>query len=155
MTYESMEYVCRDGDGRFAPPMNDEQLKRYSKMTIRLREIEERSRKEAHMLNHESQLLYIMVDFFETPYVEQIERYSEYDLRRYPRKKYHNVLLIHPASRKPPASACVIFSVLVKRLVEKGWVQHIRHGRKHYLKITEMGMDKIRKHHDYYSRGII
>jgi len=157
---------CRDSSGRFAPVMTTEELKRYSEMTIRMREIEKQARRNAHMLNFESQLLYILVGFFEKPYVKEAERYLYYDLRRYPRIPYHSVLMSHPVSRnrtnqlpsglvQPNASASVVFCSLIKRLVGKGWVEHIRHGRKHYLKITGAGMDKIRKHHDYYSRGII
>ncbi len=157
---------CRDSSGRFAPIMNDEQLKNYSEISLRIRELEKKARREAHMLSHESQLLYILVGFFKAPYIEEVERYSYYDLRRYQRIPYHSVLMSHPVSRnrtnqlpsglvQPNASASAIFCTLIKRLVGRGWVEHIRHGRKHYLKITGAGMDKIRKHHDYYSRRII
>ena len=157
---------CRDSSGRFAPVMTTEELKRYSEMTIRMREIEKQARRNAHMLNFESQLLYILVGFFEKPYVKEAERYSYYDLRRFPRKRYHDILLVHPVSRnrlvpfpsgitQPSNVACASFCILINRLEQKGWIRRVKDGRKLYLKITQTGMKKIQAYHDYFSLGII
>jgi hypothetical protein len=159
---------CRDSSGRFAPVMTTEELKRYSEMTIRMREIEKQARRNAHMLNFESQLLYLLVDHFEKPYIREIERYSQFDLRRFPRKRYHDVLMVHPVSRnrlipsqstpgltQPSSVACASFCTLINRLEKKGWVRRIKDGRKLYLKITQAGLEKIKAYNDYFSLGII
>jgi predicted transcriptional regulator len=168
MTIESELYCTRDSSGRFAPLMEAEQLKEYSRMTTAIRELDKQTRKEAHLLHFASQLLYILVDFFEKPYVKEAERYSYYDLRRFPRKRYHDVLMVHPVSRnrlmpsqstpgltQPSNVACASFCTLINRLEKKGWVRRIKDGRKLYLKITQVGLEKIKAYHDYFSLGII
>ena len=157
---------CRDSSGRFAPVMDSEQLKEYSRITTAIRELDKQTRKEAHLLRFESQLLYLLVDFFEKPYVKEAERYSYYDLRRFPRKRYHDILLVHPVSRnrlvpspsgitQPSNVACASFCILINRLEQKGWIRRVKDGRKLYLKITQTGMKKIQAYHDYFSLGII
>ena len=168
MTIESELYCTHDSSGRYAPVMEDEELKRYGELTKAMRQMDRDKRKEAYMSRYVSELLYLLVDFFEKPYVKEAERYSYYDLRRFPRKRYHDVLMVHPVSRnrlmpsqstpgltQPSNVACASFCTLINRLEKKGWVRRIKDGRKLYLKITQVGLEKIKAYHDYFSLGII
>jgi hypothetical protein len=169
MTSEDLNYVCRDISGQFAPLMTTEELKRYSEMTKAMRQMDRDKRKEAYMSRYVSELLYLLVDHFEKPYIQEIERYSQLNLRRFPRKRYHDVLMVHhPVSRnrlipsqstpgltQPSNVACASFCNLVNRLEQKGWVRRVKDGRKLYLKITQAGLEKIKAYHDYFSLGII
>ena len=168
MTIESELYCTRDSSGRYAPVMEDEELKRYGELTKAMRQMDRDKRKEAYMSRYVSELLYLLVDHFEKPYIREIERYSQFDLRRFPRKRYHDILMVHPVSRnrltpsqstpgltQPSNVACASFCNLVNRIGQIGWIRRIKDGKKLYLRITEDGISKIRKYHDYFVRGII
>ena len=140
----------------------------HNTFAMKYREIVNKKKKEAHMLYYESELLYILVDHFKKPYDRDFAKYKFYALRRYPRRKYHQVLMDHPivhnrlspsfkAPRlmQPSNVASASFTSLVKRIEEKGWIRRIMYGRKLYLKITEGGMRKIKSHYEYHTCGIV
>jgi len=70
--------------------------------------MEKNTKKKARLSHYESQLLYLLVDDFEKSYHNEIAKYPFYDIRRFPRKKYHAVLINHPISR------CKTFTSLKK-----------------------------------------
>ena len=101
---------------------------------------------EYSLLYYESELLYILVDHFKKPYEPDFSKYKFYDLRRFPRKKFHMVLMDHPIVRnrlspsmktmgllQPSNTASASFTSLIKRLEKKGWIKRIKDGKKLYL----------------------
>jgi len=111
---------------------------------------------------------YLLVDHFKEPYDAECSKYKFYDLRRFPRKKYHQILMAHPICRdrlspsmkthgllQPSNVASASFTSLIKRLEKKGWLRRVKDGRNIYLKITEGGMKKIKAHYEYHKCGII
>jgi predicted transcriptional regulator len=167
---ETQTYGNRDPLGRFTSvdDKDKKQIKRENDFNFRLREIERRRKKSVHMLWFESKLLYILVDNFEKPYNPDLDIYKFYDIRRFKRKKYHDVLMDHPICRnrlspsfktpglvQPSNVASASFCTLIKRLEQKGWIRRIKDGKKLYLKITEDGLAKIRAHYEYYNLGLI
>ena len=54
---------------------------------IKYRELETRKKQEAHLLYYESELLYLLVDHFKTPYDNASSKYKFYDLRRFPKEE--------------------------------------------------------------------
>ena len=145
-----------------------EHRERHNIFDIIYRELETRKKQEAHLLYYESELLYLLVDQFKTPYDNASSKYKFYDLRRYPRKRYHMILVDHPICRdrlspslktmgllQPSNVASASFTSLIKRLEGKGWIKRIKDGKKLYLRITEQGMKKIKSHYEYHTCGII
>lgn len=162
------DYHSRDSFGRFAPPMNEEDLDKYNRAEKRLREIEKKSKKEARLLRHESNLLLLLVDNFEETYDFEMDKYKINDIRRYKRKPYHEILLKHhvcfnnlveskeiPGKMLPSNSSKVTFSRLVNRLEKIGWIRKIKHGKHLYIKITESGLKKVWAHYSYRYLGAI
>ena len=148
--------------------LDDEPNEKYNIFVMKYRELKQRKRHEAHLLYYESELLYILVDHFKKPYEPDFSKYKFYDLRRFPRKKFHMVLMDHPIVRnrlspsmktmgllQPSNTASASFTNLIKRIEKKGWLKRIRDGKKLYLKITEEGMKKIKSHYEYHVCGII
>ena len=103
-------------------------------------------RKKVNLPHSESRLLLILVNRFENNNrIYDSKGYMNPKICHFKRMSYHKVLLDCGLKR-----SC--FCLLVKRLVEKNYIRKIQHGRKLYLKITELGLKKI---YDYYEEFML
>ena len=157
----------RDCFGRYCPIMDQDELENHNIISKRMRDFEREKKKQARLTHNESNLLYQLVNFFKDPYYPELETEPYYNVKRFKRKPYHEILMNHPLAhnrqteskitherKAPNGIARASFSRFINRVTARGWIRKIKHGKHLYLKITKLGLDKIRIHHDF-RNGII
>ena len=141
----------RDKLGRFASPDTDPERKSDIEMDRKINKFLRDYRKKVLLPYNEKILLLRMVDDFkDKEKITDEKGFLNPKIEHFPRLPYHQVFLdfSNSHSRHLKRSA---FSLFVKRMIDEGLIEKIKHGKKLYLKITEKGLDRAFRFWQEYS----
>jgi len=129
----------RDSKGRFASEYRDPYREWEKRFDEKLRRIEREYRKKIDLPYNEKILLLRLVDDFkDRNKIVDEKGFLNPKIHHFKRISYHQILSDHPMKKST-------FSQFIMRMVDKGFVKKIKHGKKLYLKITQEGLEAIYK----------
>ncbi len=135
----------RDSLGRFASPNQSPERLKEIEADCKIRKFLREYKKKIQLgYNEKILLLRLVDDFRDRDKILDKHGFLNPKVNHFKRLPYHQVLMDHPMKRSA-------FSQFINRMVDKGLIRKIKHGKKLYLKITKDGLDRVYRFWEEYS----
>jgi len=133
----------RDKRGRFASPDIDSEIEKDKEIDRKIdKRIREYRKKISLPYNEKILLLRLVDDFSDREKLFNQKGFINPKVSHFKRVSYHRVFLDFSNSRCRHLGRSA-FSQFINRMVDKGFVRKIKHGKKLYLKITKEGLEAV------------